>query len=154
MTIIWCMVPEIWCVTYWNFCHSGLFFTLLPPYGPIKSKFWKMKTTPDDIIILQMCIINDSHMMNGSWDMECCNGQTFLSFWTNFCPFTPHLPQPLTTQKIKILKTGDIIILHMCTNNDNYMMYGSWDIKRDGQNFLLFWTVFCTFTPLTWKIKI
>ena len=36
------------------------------------------------------------------------------------------------------------------------MMYGSWDKKHDGQNFLLFWTVFCTFIlPLTnQKIKI
>ena len=34
-------------------------------------------------------------------------------------------------------------------------MYGSWDMKRDGQNFLLFWTVFCPFNPLTiQKIKI
>ena len=41
---------------------------------------------------------------------------------------------------------GDIIILHRCTINDNHMMYGSWDMKRDGQNFLSFWTVFCTFT--------
>ena len=35
------------------------------------------------------------------------------------------------------------------------MMYGSWDIKQDRQNFLSFWTVFCPFTPLTTqKIKI
>ena len=30
-----------------------------------------MKKTPEDIIILQMCNINDSHMMYGSWDMQC-----------------------------------------------------------------------------------
>ena len=41
---------------------------------------------------------------------------------------------------------GDII-LHMCTINDNYMMYGSWDIKHKWQNFLSFWTIFCPFTP-------
>ena len=28
----------------------------------------------------------------------------FLSFWAIFCPFTPHLPSSLTTQKTKILK--------------------------------------------------
>ena len=27
---------------------------------------------------------------------------------------------------------GDIIILHMCTKNDDHMMYGSWDMVRDG----------------------
>ena len=49
----------------------------------------------------------------------------------------------------------DIIILHMCTINDNHMMYGSHAIEHDRQNFLSFWTIFCTFTPLTTqKIKI
>ena len=93
-----------------------------------------------------MCTINESHMMYGSWDME-CNGQNFLSFWTVFCPFTS-----LTTQKIKILKRMEklprnITILHRCNINDNHMMYGSWDTECVGQNFLPFWTIFCTFTP-------
>ena len=74
-----------------------------------------------------------------------------------FFPFTPQ-----TTQKIKLLKKnnnkklpGDIIILHMCTLNDNHMMYGYWDIECDRQNILPFWTIFCPFTPLaTQKMKI
>ena len=37
---------------------------------------------------------------------------------------------------------GDIIILYMCTINDNHMMYGSWDMERNGHNFLSFWTLF------------
>ena len=50
---------------------------------------------------------------------------------------------------------GDIIILHMCTINDNHMIYGSRDMEHDRQNFLSFWTIFCPFTPLTTqKIKI
>ena len=44
---------------------------------------------------------------------------------------------------------GDIIILNKCTINGNHMMYVSWDMKRDGQKFLWFWTVFCSFSPLT-----
>ena len=101
-----------------------------------------------------MCSINDSHMMYGSWDIE-CNRQKFLSFWTIFCPSTS-----LTTWKIKILKNwkktpGDIIILHMCTINDNHLIYGSWYMEHDKDNFLSFWTIFCPFIPLkTWKIKI
>ena len=31
-----------------------------------------------------------------------------------------------------------IIILHMCTINENHMMYGSWDKERDKQNFFSF----------------
>ena len=60
------MVPEVWSATYRTFCHSGTFFALLPGYGPRKSDFGKMKKTPDNNIILQMCTIKDSHMMYGS----------------------------------------------------------------------------------------
>ena len=43
----------------------------------------------------------------------------------------------------------------MCTINDNYMMYSSWDVARNRQNLLSFWAIFCTFTPVTTqKIKI
>ena len=65
-----------------------------------------MKNTPDDIIILQMCTINDSHMMYGSWDMD-CNEQNFCHFRPFFAllpPPPPSAPPPLTTRKIKILK--------------------------------------------------
>ena len=174
-----------------------------------------MKKTLVDIIILQMCIINGSHMMYCSWDME-CNGQNFLSFGkllfypttttttTNspknqhfekmrkhleilsfyicipkmtiiwwmvpekltamdriFCHFGQFFPfYPLNDlknpnlEKMKQLP-GDIIILHMCSINDNHMMYRSRDMEHDRQNFLWFWTNFCHFTPLTtWKFKI
>ena len=87
-------------------------------------------------------------MMYDSWDMV-PDRQNFLSFLTIFCTFTP-----LKTQKIKSLnklkKTpGDIIILHRCSINENHMMYGSWDMEHDRQNFLSFWTLFCPFTPVT-----
>ena len=54
---------------------------------------------------------------------------------------------PLTTWKSKFWKnekaSGDIIILHMCTINDNHMMYGSWDMVRDECNFYFsFWATF------------
>ena len=97
MTVIWCMVPQIWSATDRIFCHFGLFFALLPPNNP-KLKFEKMKKMPRDIIILHMFTINDNYMMYCSWDIE-HDGQNFLSFWTISCPFTL-----LTTQKIKILK--------------------------------------------------
>ena len=42
---------------------------------------------------------------------------------------------------------GDIIILHKCTIDNNHMIHGSWDMKRDKQNFLLFWTNFFHFYP-------
>ena len=49
------------------FCHFGSFFALLPhPDDPENQNFEKMKKTPEDVIILEMCTINDSHMMYGS----------------------------------------------------------------------------------------
>ena len=63
------MVLETWNVTDRIFCHYGPFFALLPspPYGPKdpeNQNFEKMKKALEDIIILQMFTINDSHMKN------------------------------------------------------------------------------------------
>ena len=74
-------------------------------------------------------------MLHGSWDMEhnrqffvWSTTDNFLSFRAIFRPFIP-----LNTWKIKILKKWkkkkmpwDIISLHLCTTNDNHMVYGSW----------------------------
>ena len=43
MTIIWCIVPEIWSVMDIIFCHFGPFFAFLPPQKPEKSKFWRKR---------------------------------------------------------------------------------------------------------------
>ena len=41
----------------WRYC---------PFIEPEKPKFWKNEKNPEDLIILQMCTINDNHMMYGS----------------------------------------------------------------------------------------
>ena len=139
------MVPKIWSATDKFFCHFGLLFALYSPLITQKIKILKKKI-PIDIITLHMCTIKANHIMYGSWDME-HDGQKFLSFWTVFCPFTS-----ITTWKIKILKKWkksprDIIILNICTINDNHMMYVSWDIEGDGQNFLSFGPFFALLPP-------
>ena len=89
-------------------------------------------------------------MIYCSWGME-CDEQNLLSFWTLFCTLT----STVTTWKIKHLKKmkktlGDIIILHMCTINDNHPEIWS----TTDTIFFSFWTIFCPFTPLTTrKIK-
>ena len=122
MTIIWCMVPEIWSATDRIFCHSGLFFALVLWAQKIKIlKKWKEHV---NIFSFYKCVPQMTVTWSVSWDME-CNEQNFLSFWTVFCPFTP-----LTTWKIKILETPeDIIILHRWTINDSHMRNGSWDME-------------------------
>ena len=68
--------------------------------------------------------------------------------------YPPNNPENQNFEKMK-KSPWDIIISHKCTINNNHMMYDSWDMKRDRQNFLSFWTIFCPFTPLTTqKIKI
>ena len=58
----------------------------------------------------------------------------FLLFYHS--PLPP--PKNLKNQNFeKMSKSGDII-LHMCTTNDDHMMYGSWDMEHDRQNFLSF----------------
>ena len=121
-----------------------------------KIKTWRKNVKrPGDIILLHMCtIIKIISCMVPFWDIK-GKGQSFLLFWAIFCSLTL-----LTTQKTKILKKklkkpGDIIILHVCTTNDYHMMYRSWDIKHNRQNYLSFWAIFCHFTPLTTqRIKI
>ena len=155
MMIIWCMVPEISGTTDFFFFISGYFLPFYhPPLTTQKIKIlekWK-KLLEVLLLILNMSTINENYMMYAVWDTE-HERQIFFSFWTIFCPFTPHSP-PLITQRIKIFKKwkkkkkkpGDIIILHKCTINDNHMIYGSWDMKCTRQTFFLILAI-CHFLP-------
>ena len=93
-------------------------------------------------------------MIYGSWNIR-CNRQKFSTFWAIF--FALSAPWQTGKSKFQHWKktSGDIITFHICTINDNHMMYGSWDMEYNRHNFLPFWTIFCPFTPLwTQKIKI
>ena len=134
MTIIWCIIPEIWSVTDKIFCHSAPFlpFCLLTTQKIKILKKWKKC---QETLSFYICTIN--HMMYGCWDME--HDTQYLSFWNIFLPFYP--PDKLKNQNFQIIKKepGDIIILQMCTINDNHEMcflrYGVWQI------------FFCHFAP-------
>ena len=92
--------------------------------------------------------------MYGCWDMEVQQTEFFLIL-KHFLPFYPlKNPENQNFEKMKKMP-GDIIISHKCTINDNNIMYDSWDMKHNRQNFLSFWAIFCPFTLLTsQKIKI
>ena len=110
---------------------------------------WK---NPGDITLLYMRTINAI-----IWCMvsEITSDTVTFVILGYFLPFYP--ANNLKNQNCEKMKKkpGDIIILHLYTTNDNRMMYGSWDMERDRQNFFSFWTIFCPFTPLTTqKIKI
>ena len=130
------------------FVIMGHFLPFQPPLTIQKIKILKLKKTPGDIIILHICTINGNHMMYGSWDME-CDRQNVLSFGQIFALLPPYGPgkskfwkNEKRKKKNKTKTPDNIIILHICTINDNHM-YGSWDIERDRQIFLSFWTIFC-----------
>ena len=110
---------------------------------------WK---NPGDITLLYMRTINAV-----IWCMvsEITSDTVTFVILGYFLPFYP--ANNLKNQNCEKMKKkpGDIIILHLYTTNDNRMMYDSWDMERDRQNFFSFWTIFCPFTPLTTqKIKI
>ena len=154
MTIIWCMVPEIWNATGIIFCHSRLFFALLHPYRPRKSKFWK-----NEKFTRRYYHFTNVYQKWQSYDVW------FLRYgeqWTEFFVILDHfLPfyssNNSKNQNFEKMKKplGDLITLNMCIIYDNHMMYYFWDMEQDTQNFLSFWTIFCPFTPLTTqKIRI
>ena len=100
---------------------------------------------------------NHDHMLYCSRDMarDRCNCYFFILGY--FLPFYP--PNRLKTESLKKLKKKtpvDIIILHNCIKNHDHTIYCLWNKARDECNcYFSFWTIFCTFTPLTaQKIKI
>ena len=83
MTIIGCMVPEITSRTE-SFVILGYFL----PFYPLTIQ--KIKS-PGDIIILNVSIINQNHIMYDPWDME-CNRHNFSYSGPFFALL--HLPLP------------------------------------------------------------
>ena len=136
-------------LSFWAiFCP---FTSPLPPNDPEYQNFEK-KCLEILSFYTYMCIINEDHIYS-SWNIRCDRQR---NIW-HFGPFFAFQPlDNLENQDFDIEKTpGDIIILHICTIIHNHMIYGSWDMECNGQNFLSFWTIFCLFTPLTaQKIKI
>ena len=57
------MVPETWSATDRIFVILDHFLPFSPPNNPKNKNFENIKKTPGDIIILDMCTINDNHMV-------------------------------------------------------------------------------------------
>ena len=72
------------------------------------------------------------------------NRQNFQSFWTIFCPFTP-----LTASKIINFKKFKkcLKILSFYKRGIMKIIYGSWDIEHNRDNFLLSWPIFPLLPP-------
>ena len=116
------------------FCQlGGLFFALIPPNQPKKSKFWKTEKS-------NQRYNHFTHMSHKwhSYDVwflryEAWQTKFFVSL-DCFFPFYPSNNQK--NQNFEKLKKnpGDIIILHKCPKNHDHMLYYSWDMARNGWN--------------------
>ena len=132
------------CLSFWAiFCP----FTSLRTQKNKILKKWKKHL---DMSSFYTCIKNHNHRMYASWDMD-CDRHNFLYHFESFFALLPHY----WPQRLRFEKNAQNILFHMCTINEDHMMYDSWDIRHDSQSFLSFWTIFCPLTLLTtWKIKI
>ena len=72
-----------------------------------------------------------------------CHFGLFLAFYP--------IKNPKKNQILKKIKNkppGDIIILHKCIKNHDFMLHVYRDIVDDRCNCFSFWAIFCTFTQL------
>ena len=88
-----------------------------------------------------------------SWDME-RDRQNLLSFWTILCIFI--LPNNPKNQHFEKMDPPQRYYHFTHVYHKWQQLYDAWFLKHEAwqQNFLSFWTIFCSFTPLTQKIKI
>ena len=119
-------------LSFWTiFCR---FTTQLTP----KFKIWKKCTErPGDIIFLHMCKWRSCDV----WFLRYKAQKTeFLVILGHFLPSDP--PNNLNNQNFEKFKKKEaltvITILHLSTTNDDHMMYGSWDMESDRENFCHF----------------
>ena len=113
MTVIWCMIPEIWSATNRMFCHFGLLFALYPLSSQKNENFKNLNKKGLEISTFYTCIPKIMIICYTVPEIWCDGCNCYFSFWDIFCPFTP-----LTAQKMKISKKwkkkktpGDVIIL-------------------------------------------
>ena len=127
--------------------NSGSFIALLPP-PPTKTKKIRILKKWKKLLKISSfyTCVPKTRIIWGTvpeiWseaDITFCHFRPFLPF------YPPNDPENQKFEKMEKL-SGDIIILHIYYN---HMMYASWDMMCYRQNFLSFWTIFCSFSPLT-----
>ena len=130
-------------MSFWTIFFS---FTTLTTQNVKILKKWK--NTPGDIIILHASTINKKSC--DTWFLRYEAWQTgFFLKLDHFLLFY----QPNNFWK-NVKKHLEILSFYMCTISENHVMYGSWDIECNRQNFLSLRTILCPVTPLTpQKIK-
>ena len=138
----------------WNIKHSRKnflsFWYVFCPFTPLttlKTKFWRNEKNAWRYYHLHLCIANNNHIMYGFSDME-HDRHNFFVILDYFLPF-----HPLTTQKIKIKKNEEkswryCYSAHVChkwqSNDVWFLRYEAWQTEF----FVIFFAIFCSFTPI------
>ena len=132
-TVIYIIVLS---VMNWSFCHFRPFFALLPPYQPKKSKFWKNEKNG-----WRYCHITPLYHKWQSCDVWFLNYSVrqaeffvILDYFLHFFHFNN--PKNQNFEKMKKM-AGDIIISHKCIINNNHMVYGFSEMRRERQKFVI-----------------
>ena len=145
MTIMWCMVPEIWSMTDRIFCHFGAFLAILPTL-----KTWKIKILKKWNKLLEILSFNTSvpkimiirYTVPEIW----CVMDVIVVFHFGLILALLHKKWKFEENEKNIWR---FIILHKCAKNHDHTLYCSWDAVLQLFFFLGF---FCPFTAQ--KIKI
>ena len=148
--------PQNFCLTFINELEKQLFIKKLLKWA---NKICKNIYNVTFFKKIKKNTCNFTLMYRKYWwyDLQFLRYRVWQTEIGHYGSFFALLHPSLKTQKIRILKkkiAGDIIILHMCTKNHNYMRYGSWDTEWDRQ-------IFCHFGPFfailphywSWKLK-
>ena len=153
MTIIWCMIPEIWSVTNRIFLS---FWSVFSHFTSLTTRKIKILKTEKKTKTYHFTHVHHKWQSNNVWFLRHCAWQTNLFVILDyFLPFYP--PNSSKNENFKKMKKtpGDVIILHMSTKNHDHMLYCSSDMVHDRCNYFSCWDIFCPFTPQTaQKMKI
>ena len=120
---------------------KGHFLLFDTPNNPKNQNFEKMKKTKHLDIILHSLVYHKWwsydvwFLRYGVRQSECFD---ILEYFLPFYLLPPNPPPPNNLENQNEKMPGYIIILLMCTINENHMMYGSWDMECN---------IFCPFNP-------
>ena len=138
------MMHDSW-DTEWDRHKILSFWAIFSPFtSPLKISnikiLKKMKKMLRDVILLYIHVYYKWRSYD-IWLLKYTVRQTeIFDILGRFLPF--QLLYNLENRNFTLKKIpGDIIILHICTTNDNYMMYGSWDMEHVTDR------IFCHFGP-------
>ena len=105
----------------------GPFLPFYPIFVPKNQNFQKMNKTPGDTASV--------YQKSQSWHVQFLR-YSVDNLFLNFGPFLPFYPifgpKNKNFQKMK-KASGDIIIFHKCTKNNDHTMHGLWVTGRDGR---------------------